>query len=199
MGTLVKYTNGYTVVDNRLLLATNLSLKAKAMYIYLDSKPNRWNFSVRGIASEMKEGRDTVNSVLNELEELKLLKRRQLKTGDETFGRMVYCLYNPVDSAIVTNRFGQKSYGKKTKTVKERQEIFRKKCLEVYETKKDRMSHGLAKQFYEYWTEQTYAGKTMRFETQTAFDISRRMDTFIRNEKKFGKTNNKKELSTKNT
>lgn len=197
MSTLIKYTHGYTIADNRLLCGTNLSLKAKALYIYLDSKPNRWNFSVVGIASEMKESKNTVNAILTELEELQLLKRRQLKDGSD-FGRMVYCLYNVIDSLVVTTR-GRIPKERNSKDIEERKEVFRQQCGVAYKKLNGKMSPTLAKKFFDYWTEKTLGGKKMRFELQTVFEHKKRMETFITNDKSFNGNKTKKELTTKNT
>lgn len=75
-----------------------------------------------------------------------------------------------------------------------RQEAFSYKviraCLEI---KKHVTSENI-EDFTSYWTEPTHAGKKMRFELERTWDTKRRLQTWIRNDKKF---NPKKEETTK--
>lgn len=195
---LFKPKTHFTMVANKLLYATNLSLKGKGMYAYLISKPERWSFSTTRIAKEMKEGRDALNNIMIELEQVNLLSRRKIKDGSKWSG-VAYYISDVQDSNIVTEYYRDTKEVTK-KSLEERKKTFRERCLKVYETKE--MSAELAKEFFEYWTEVSYGGSTMRFEKQDVFDISRRMNTLITVAKKNGNKFNsktKKELETKNT
>lgn len=198
--------NGFTMVANKLLCATNLSLKGKALYAYLISKPNQWNFSTRRICNEMKEGRDAINNVMNELEQLKLLSRRKMKEDSKWNGVAYYVA--DIDDSNITHEFKKEKREASTTPIDERKVKFRMECLEVYKTKPE-MSQSLGKKFFIYWTEKTRGKKLMRFELQDTFEIGLRMNYFIANEKRFAqerveermdkKENKKKELATKNT
>ena len=50
----------------------------------------------------------------------------------------------------------------------------------------------MVRAFYDYWTEMTYGGKKMRFEKQSAFEISKRLATWQRNEMNYANRNNTK-------
>jgi hypothetical protein len=75
----------FTQVANTVLNDTNISAKAKGIYAYLYSKPDGWDFNGDRIADDMKDGRKSVFSGLQELESAGYIKRS--KRGD---GRMVY-------------------------------------------------------------------------------------------------------------
>lgn len=194
--------NGFTMIANRLLSATNLSLKGKALYCYLMSKPNQWNFSTIRICSEMKEGRDAINNVMTELEQVSLLSRRKIKQNNKWIGVAYYI--RDLEDSNITHEFIREKREVSTASIEERKERFRGECLLVYHTKPD-MGKTLGKKFFDHWTEKTRGGKLMKFELQDTFEISLRMDYFVQNKKKWEderieeKLKKKKELTTKNT
>lgn len=48
-----------------------------------------------------------------------------------------------------------------------------------------KIDYPILKEFYDYWTEHGEKDKKMRFEKQTSFSLSRRLSTWLKNEKKF--------------
>lgn len=194
--------NGFTMIANRLLSATNLSLKGKALYCYLMSKPNQWSFSTTRICTEMKEGRTAINDIMSELEQLLLLKRRKLKKDGKWNGVAYYL--SDVNDSNITHQFAREKREVSKEKINERKEKFRQECLLIYATKEN-MGQALGKKFFDHWTEKTRGGKLMKFELQDTFEISLRMDYFIQNKKKWEderieeKSKKRTELSTKNT
>lgn len=71
--------NKYGVVPHEVLFHKDMSLKAKGLYGYLQSKPDGWKFSAVRIAKENKDGKDGVSSALQELERLGYLKREKFQ------------------------------------------------------------------------------------------------------------------------
>jgi len=61
------FTHGWTQVPNHIINCEKLSLKAKALWMYINSKPEGWDFAVWRIAKQTKEGEKAVRSGLNEL------------------------------------------------------------------------------------------------------------------------------------
>jgi len=194
---------GFTIAPNKLLNANNLSLKAKALYLYMSSKPDRWNFSATRIANELKEGIAGIENTLTELEMLNLLRRRKTKDSKGVWSGIIYYLNCVEDSNVVVEYHSNRKDKVAGRTIEQRKEEFKERCRQVYETKKDRMSTVMIKAFFDYWSEVTYGGNRMRFEMQTAFDLSKRMETWIRNNNKFSNFKStaqlKKELQTQNT
>lgn len=61
-------TNGnFTQVSNEIINNPNLTAQAKGIMIYLLSKPKDWKVNVKDIQNHMKNGRDAIYSILNEL------------------------------------------------------------------------------------------------------------------------------------
>lgn len=67
----------YTTMCNTHLRDKNLSLKAKGLLSMMLSLPNKWHYSVKGLEGICKESKNTINSVLNELEDNNYLVRRR--------------------------------------------------------------------------------------------------------------------------
>ena len=57
----------FTVTTNKIFHDKRLSLKAKGLWVQLLSLDEGWNFSVGGIAKLSKDGRDAVQSAIDEL------------------------------------------------------------------------------------------------------------------------------------
>lgn len=59
----------YGVIPNHILRDKRISLKAKGLWAYIQSKPDNWDFSAERIARECTDGKDGIRSGLKELEE----------------------------------------------------------------------------------------------------------------------------------
>lgn len=55
-------------MPNALLNQSDISLKAKGLFAYIQSKPDGWDFSSERIANDHTDGRDGIRSALKELE-----------------------------------------------------------------------------------------------------------------------------------
>lgn len=67
----------YITMCNAHLRDKNLSLKAKGLLSMMLSLPDKWHYSVKGLGGICKESKNTINSVLNELEDNNYLVRRR--------------------------------------------------------------------------------------------------------------------------
>ena len=71
----IKKTKDYTTMSNFHLRDKNLSLKAKGLLSMMLSLPEEWDYSARGLEKICQESKNTINSILNELEENGYLQR----------------------------------------------------------------------------------------------------------------------------
>ena len=69
----------YGVIPNHILNDSSLSLKAKGLFAYLQSKPNGWEFAGMRIKEDSSDGKASVFSALSELENAGFLRRKQFK------------------------------------------------------------------------------------------------------------------------
>lgn len=80
---LLKPQNNWTPVPNTWLKDTRLSAKGLGILCKLNSLPPNWEFSVRGLAAIMKDGRESIQSGIEEVESLGYLTRQdQPRTED---------------------------------------------------------------------------------------------------------------------
>lgn len=76
----------YGTIPNDLLNNENISLRAKGLYGYLQSKPENWKFCAERMVKQTKDGLDSIKAGLKELEEHKYLHR--FRVLSEKTGRM---------------------------------------------------------------------------------------------------------------
>jgi len=88
---------GFCQVPNELLYDDQISMKAKALYAYLISKPPDWTFYKSAIVDEMKESKRSVGTAIEHLEEAGLLEIRDVRDGEGNFDGTVWTVY-PYDA-----------------------------------------------------------------------------------------------------
>lgn len=75
----------FTQVANALLNDAKLSWKAKGLFAYLYSKPEKWDFSTQRMYKDSAGGRESLMSGIKELEDAGYLTRKRLSTGKVTY------------------------------------------------------------------------------------------------------------------
>lgn len=75
----------FGIIPNEILNNKNISLKAKGLFGYIQSKPDNWDFSSERIALDHLDGRDAIRSALIELEKLGYLTRKKIRLDDGSF------------------------------------------------------------------------------------------------------------------
>lgn len=91
----IEKTSNYTCVSNVYLREENLSLKAKGLLTLILSLPPEWDFSVEGIVTIVKEGRDAIQSTINELIKVGYCKRKQTNIKG-VFSPFEYTFYESI-------------------------------------------------------------------------------------------------------
>lgn len=96
MPQIKKVENTWTQVPNTWLKDKNLSLKAKGLLTVMQSLPDNWEFSIRGLASILKEGVEAIQSALQEIENAGYLTRTPTRDEKGFFSKADYVLHeNP--------------------------------------------------------------------------------------------------------
>jgi len=75
----------FTQISNAVLSHPELSLKAKGLYAFMLSKPDDWNFTASSMASQLKEHRETLLSIMKELKNFGLLTYTKNVDGSGTY------------------------------------------------------------------------------------------------------------------
>lgn len=77
----------FSWIPNAILNDKNLSLKAKGLWVYINGKPEGWQFSAERIAAQNGDGTKAVISAIKELESAGFLVRERQPSG-----RVIYSL-----------------------------------------------------------------------------------------------------------
>ena len=89
----VEKNANYTTMSNFHLRDKTLSLKAKGLLSMLLSLPESWNYSVRGLATISREGKDGILSALQELEKNGYLVRKQRRGASGKMEHIEYVIF----------------------------------------------------------------------------------------------------------
>ena len=89
----VPHNENFTTMSNYHLRDKQLSLRAVGLMSKMLSLPDDWDYTVSGLASICREGREAVRKVLQELETAGYLEREQSRGGAGTFAGYDYTLH----------------------------------------------------------------------------------------------------------
>ncbi len=93
-------TKNFTIMSNFHFKEKGMSLKAKGLLSLMLSLPDDWNYSIAGLVSLSKDGKDSVMSALAELEEFGYLKRTRLTNSKGQFAGVEYDIYEEPQTII---------------------------------------------------------------------------------------------------
>lgn len=86
-------TENYTVMSNHHFKERGMSLKAKGLLSLMLSLPDTWNYSISGLVTLSKDGKDSVMSALSELEKFGYLSRKQVTNSKGQFSGVEYNIF----------------------------------------------------------------------------------------------------------
>lgn len=89
----VHKTKNFTVMSNHHFKEKELSLKSKGLLSLMLSLPESWNYSVAGLVSLSKDGKDGVMSALGELEKFGYLSRKRVQNEKGQFSGVEYHIF----------------------------------------------------------------------------------------------------------
>lgn len=100
----VHKTSNFTVMSNFHFKERKMSLKAKGLLSLMLSLPDDWNYSISGLVTLSKDGKDSVMSALGELEKFGYLRRDRLINEKGQFDGIEYHIFErPVKEKPVTD------------------------------------------------------------------------------------------------
>ena len=89
----VHKSNNFTVMSNTHFKEKKMSLKAKGLLSLMLSLPDDWNYSVSGLVTLSKDGKDSVMSALAELETFGYLERIRTINNKGQFSGIEYNIF----------------------------------------------------------------------------------------------------------
>lgn len=75
----------FTTIQNKIINSGSISLKGLGLLLFLRSKTKEWRFSILNICNELKDGRESITSAVQELERLKIIERKKTKNKKGQF------------------------------------------------------------------------------------------------------------------
>ena len=95
--------DNYGIAPNSLLNNNKISLKAKGLFVYIQSKPDAWSFSAERIMLFQRDGIDSVKSAIHELEEHGYLTREKIYNDGKWEQRYYLSIPPIVENPLVEN------------------------------------------------------------------------------------------------
>ena len=89
----INKTANYTVMSNHHFKEKKMSLKAKGLLSLMLSLPDDWDYSISGLATLSKDGKDSIMSALAELEKFGYLTRKRLTDDKGRFAGVEYNIF----------------------------------------------------------------------------------------------------------
>lgn len=108
----INKTRDYTVMSNAHFREREMSLKAKGLLSMMLSLPDEWDYSIAGLCTLSKDGKDSVMNALAELEEFGYLLRTRLTDDKGRFAGYDYDVYeNPhTENPCSENPYSEKPH-----------------------------------------------------------------------------------------
>lgn len=132
----IEKTRDYTVMANHHLRNKELSLKAKGLLSLMLSLPEDWDYTVKGLAYICKDGIDSINGTIKELEE----------QGYDSYGNLVV-VHRDIHKLIHANNQKEITYyfGKYGKYINLEKLNKLRKAINNYEIKENVLDNSNAK------------------------------------------------------
>lgn len=89
----IQKTANYTVMSNHHFKEKRMSLKSKGLLSLMLSLPDTWDYSISGLATLSKDGKDSIMSALVELEKFGYLTRTRLTNDKGQFAGVEYNIF----------------------------------------------------------------------------------------------------------
>lgn len=101
----VHKSKNFTVMSNHHFRERKMSLKAKGLLSLMLSLPDDWDYSVAGLTTLSKDGKDSVMSALSELEKFGYLSRTKITNSKGQFAGVEYDIFEvpQLDSPVSDN------------------------------------------------------------------------------------------------
>lgn len=105
----VHKNSNFTVMSNYHFKEKKMSLKAKGLLSLMLSLPDDWDYSIAGLATLSKDGKDSIMSALGELEKFGYLARTRLTNDRGQFAGVEYNIFESPQEKPVSEKPNQEN------------------------------------------------------------------------------------------
>ena len=186
----IQKSKNYSIISNEILRRKDLSLKAKGLMSLILSLPDSWDLTVNGLVEIIKESKNTVYSILKELNKFGYVERNRITDNTGKVVKWELIVYEqphtkkPQLKKPDVENCTQISTDNKINTNIN-------KIYWIDEIKELNYPKEMKEDFIEYWSEESKTGKT-RQSMQKTWNTERRLKTWAKNDKNWNKTKTSK-------
>jgi len=193
----IQKSKNYSIISNEILKRKDLSLKAKGLMSLILSLPDDWDLNVNGLVKIVKESKNTLYSILKELNGFGYVERNRITDSSGKVLKWELIVYEnphtkkPEPKNPDVEKCTQINTNKKINTniTKHNKEKFSIQVFEMGILNKEESNN-----FIDYWSEKNKKGK-MRWELQKTWDLSLRMKRWKRTSKSSGRSKIENQMS----
>ncbi len=183
----IQKSKNYSIISNEILRRKDLSLKAKGLMSLILSLPDSWDLTVNGLVEIIKESKNTVYSILKELNKFGYVERNRVTNLSGKVVKWELLIYEqPHTKKPQLKKPDVENCTQISTNTKISTNI--NKIYWIDEIKDLNYPKEMKEDFIEYWSEESKTGKT-RQSMQKTWNTERRLKTWSKNDNKW---NNKK-------
>ena len=186
----IQKSKNYSIISNEILRRKDLSLKAKGLISLILSLPDSWDLTVNGLVEIIKESKNTVYSILKELNGFGYVERNRIT---DSTGKVVKWELLIYESPHTKKPHLQKPDVEKCTQINTDIKINTNlnKIYWIDKIQELNYPKEMKEDFIDYWSEESKTGKT-RQSMQKTWNTERRLKTWAKNDKNWNKTKTSK-------
>ena len=186
----IQKSKNYSIISNEILRRKDLSLKAKGLMSLILSLPDSWDLTVNGLVEIIKESKNTVYTVLKELNGFGYVKRNRITDRSGKVIKWELLIYeSPHTKKPQLKKPDVEKCTQINKDTKINTNL--NKIYWIDEIKELNYPKEMKEDFISYWSEESKTGKT-RQSMQKTWNTERRLKTWAKNDKNWNKTKTSK-------
>ena len=186
----IQKSKNYSIISNDILRRKDLSLKAKGLMSLILSLPDSWDLTVNGLVEIVKESKNTVYTVLKELNKFGYVERNRVTNLSGKVVKWELLIYEqPHTKKPQLKKPDVEKCTQISKDNKINTNI--NKIYWIDEIQDLNYPKEMKEDFIEYWSEESKTGKT-RQSMQKTWNTARRLKTWAKNDKNWNKTKTSK-------
>ena len=193
---MVKENPSYYAIIPASVRYSNIKANAKLLYGEISALSNKSGFCFatnRYFANLYGVSKNTISVWIKELKEQEFISVKIVRNENKEIVKRLIGITKNDDTPINENlKENTTSYNITRININNRKIKFNEIVFSVTDVSKDTL-----KEFVHYWTEENRSGSKMLFEMQPTFDINRRLQTWVSNDKKWNTPNKKKWIDSK--
>ena len=186
----IQKSKNYSIISNVILRRKDLSLKAKGLMSLILSLPDSWDLTVNGLVEIVKESKNTIYTVLKELNKFGYVERNRITDSTGKVIKWELLIYeSPHTKKPQLKKPDVENCTQINTDTKINTNL--NKIYWIDEIKELNYPKEMKEDFIDYWSEESKTGKT-RQSMQKTWNTERRLKTWAKNDKNWNKTKTSK-------